>query len=52
MHVEVSINPETRAEFFDEVFLKFPELESSIIDDFKRYKATGELPHYFGRDVG
>ncbi|HHJ4352028.1 TPA: type II toxin-antitoxin system YafO family toxin [Citrobacter freundii] len=51
MHLEASINPATKAEFFDEVFLKFPELEASIIDDFLRYKATGDLPQYFGRDV-
>ncbi len=40
MHLEVSINPETRAEFFDEVFLKFPELESSIIDDFNEIQSN------------
>lgn len=26
MHLEVSINPETRAEFFDEVFLGIREI--------------------------
>lgn len=50
-HVDASINPSTRDDFFADAFLRFPELEASIILDFKRYKATGELPNYFGRDV-
>ncbi|TPD93606.1 hypothetical protein FJP68_14555 [Pantoea vagans] len=50
-HIEVSINPNTKENFFSEVFLRFPELETSILQDFQRYKATGELPNYFGRDV-
>lgn len=50
-HIEVSINPATKESFFKEAFLRFPQLEASILQDFKRYKGTGELPHYFGRDV-
>ncbi|WP_426817682.1 type II toxin-antitoxin system YafO family toxin [Winslowiella sp. 2C04] len=50
-HIEVSINSHTKEEFFNEAFFRFPELEASILQDFQRYKATGELPHYFGRDV-
>ncbi|AUU88772.1 hypothetical protein C2U55_06615 [Enterobacteriaceae bacterium ENNIH3] len=51
MPIEASINPATKAEFFDKVFIDYPKLEASIIDDFIRYKATGQLPRYFGRDV-
>lgn len=50
-HIEVSINDYTKESFFSEAFLRFPELESSILQDFQRYKATSELPSYFGRDV-
>lgn len=51
MDFEISINSATRKEFFDDVFLRHPTLEASIADDFYRYKATGELPSYFGTDV-
>lgn len=49
--IEVYINEYTRKDFFDEIFLKYPELEIQLINDFKRYKSTGELPIYFGRDA-
>jgi len=51
VHIEASINEKTKENFFDGVFIQFPELEASIISDFQRYKSTGKLPHYFGRDV-
>lgn len=49
--MDVTINPATRDAFFKDFFIRFPELEQAIIDDFTRYKETGELPSYFGRDV-
>ncbi|EQC00044.1 MULTISPECIES: type II toxin-antitoxin system YafO family toxin [Photorhabdus] len=49
--VDVSINEYTRKDFFDDVFLKHPDLEQAILQDFKHYKETGEVPDYFGRDV-
>lgn len=51
MHITASINPQTKAEYFDPVFLKFPSLEQSILNDFIRYKSAGKLPSYFGTDV-
>lgn len=51
MHIHASINDYTRKDFFEEVFTKFPTLERTILDDFIRYKSTGELPNYFGTDV-
>ncbi|EPZ1175224.1 type II toxin-antitoxin system YafO family toxin [Klebsiella oxytoca] len=51
MHIHASINDYTRKDFFEEVFTKFPALERTILDDFIRYKSTGELPNYFGTDV-
>lgn len=51
MEIEISINKDTRKGFIDEIFLKHPKLEQLIIDDFYRYKTSGKLPSYFGRDV-
>lgn len=51
MHIDASINQQTKSVFFDDVFTKFPSLEATILEDFIRYKATGDLPHYFGTDV-
>lgn len=51
MVIEASINEHTKAEYFDVTFLKFPDLEKSILDDFIRYKSTGDVPSYFGCDV-
>ncbi|MFS7253450.1 type II toxin-antitoxin system YafO family toxin [Rahnella rivi] len=51
MAIEVSINQHTKADFFDNTFAKFPDLEKSILDDFIRYKSKDELPSYFGCDV-
>lgn len=50
MPVDVSINPVAKDEFGD-FFVRFPTLEQAIIDDFSRYKDTGAVPNYFGRDV-
>lgn len=51
MGINVSINPLTKAKYFDEVLIKYPSLESNIIKDFTRYKELDELPDYFGCDV-
>lgn len=51
MHLSVTYNPKTYDRFFAPVFTKFPSLEQSLLDDFVIYKATGKLPHYFGRDT-
>ncbi|EQC00760.1 type II toxin-antitoxin system YafO family toxin [Photorhabdus temperata] len=51
MSLNVSINPKTKKELFDEVIAKFPDLEKKIINDFRTYKETGVVPDYFGRDV-
>lgn len=51
MELEISINSTTRKDFFEDVFLRHPDLEAAIVDDFHRYKSTGELPSYFGTDV-
>ncbi|WP_265497310.1 type II toxin-antitoxin system YafO family toxin [Providencia rustigianii] len=51
MAIEISINEDTRKDFIDDIFLRHPELEKSIMQDFYRYKVTGDLPSYFGTDV-
>lgn len=51
MQITVTYNPHTYERFFAPVFVSFPQLEQSLIDDFILYKATGQLPHYFGRDT-
>ncbi|WP_145517806.1 type II toxin-antitoxin system YafO family toxin [Yersinia mollaretii] len=49
--IEVSINPQTKKEYFDDVFGKRPGLESALLRDFVIYKTTSKVPEYFGRDV-
>lgn len=52
MHVTVEYNASSYSYFFAPVFVHFPSLEQSLLDDFRAYKATGKLPDYFGRDTG
>ncbi len=51
MHVTVTYNVKSYAHFFKPIFVEFPHLEKSLLDDFTAYKATGQLPSYFGRDT-
>lgn len=52
MGIEVSIHPSTRVELFDDVLRDYPEIESCLLADFKRYIETqGDvIPNYFGCD--
>jgi mRNA interferase YafO len=52
LHVTVEYNASSYAYFFAPVFVEFPSLKQSLLDDFAAYKATGKLPEYFGRDTG
>ncbi|MCW0344983.1 hypothetical protein NB703_003076 [Pantoea ananatis] len=51
MHVTATYNQNSYDFFFKPIFLQFPDLEQSLLDDFKIYKATKKLPNYFGRDT-
>ncbi|HFR4133256.1 type II toxin-antitoxin system YafO family toxin [Raoultella ornithinolytica] len=51
MHVTVECNPQSYEYYLSPVFVRFPSLEASLLEDFRMYKATGVLPHYFGRDT-
>lgn len=51
MHVTVEYHPKSYGYYLSPVFVTFPALEKSLIADFEIYKATGNLPHYFGRDT-
>jgi len=51
MHVTVTYNVKSYDFFFKPIFVEFPDLKQSLLDDFQAYKATNELPHYFGRDT-
>ena len=51
MKINVSYNPETYDYYCAPVFLQFPSLEQDLLNDFARYKETGVLAHYFGRDT-
>ena len=51
MHVTVTYNVKSYDFFFKPIFLEFPHLKQSLLDDFSAYKATNQLPHYFGRDT-
>jgi len=51
LQVSVEYNVQTYEKFFQPVFLRFPALEQTLLDDFKLYKETQTLPHYFGRDT-
>ena len=46
MDIEVKINETTRKAFFEEFFIKYPAFEKSLVDDFYRYKAVGDLPGF------
>lgn len=51
MALIVEINPDTRAEFLDPTFNKFPGLEQQLIDEFiycKEHNATTDI---FGNDA-
>lgn len=51
MHITVEYNPQSYEYYLSPVFVRFPQLEESLLEDFRNYKATGTLPHYFGRDT-
>lgn len=51
MHVSVEYNQKSFGFFFSPVFVDFPDLQQTLQDDFARYKDTGALPDYFGRDT-
>lgn len=51
MHVTVTYNVKSYDFFFKPIFVEFPHLKQSLLDDFSAYKATNQLPHYFGRDT-
>lgn len=51
MHVTVTYNVNSYDFFFRPIFVEFPHLKQSLLDDFLAYKATNQLPHYFGRDT-
>jgi hypothetical protein len=46
MHVTVTYNVKSYDFFFKPIFLEFPHLKQSLLDDFSAYKATNQLPHY------
>lgn len=51
MHVTVGYNSQSYDYYLSPVFVDFPSLKQSLLDDFRTYKATGQLPDYFGRDT-
>jgi len=51
LHITATYNAHTYDRYFAPVFARFPTLEQSLLEDFITYKATGKLPHYFGRDT-
>lgn len=51
MHVTVEYNPQSYEYYLSPVFVTFPELEKTLLEDFRAYKASGVLPSYFGRDT-
>ncbi|EPA1860200.1 type II toxin-antitoxin system YafO family toxin [Klebsiella michiganensis] len=51
MHVTVEYNSQSYEYYLSPVFLRFPALEKTLLEDFRAYKATGVLPYYFGRDT-
>ncbi len=51
MHITVEYNQDSYGYYLSPVFVSFPLLEASLLEDFKNYKETGTLPHYFGRDT-
>ncbi|RPH30468.1 hypothetical protein EHN07_02205 [Buttiauxella warmboldiae] len=51
MHITVDYNRDSYGYYLSPVFVQFPSLEKTLLEDFKLYKATGKLPDYFGRDT-
>lgn len=51
MHVTVTYNVKSYDFFFKPIFVEFPHLKQSLLDDFAAYKETKLLPQYFGRDT-
>lgn len=51
MHVTVEYNPQSFEYYVSPVFVDFPSLKQSLLDDFLIYKSSGKLPDYFGRDT-
>lgn len=51
MTVSVEFHQDTYDYFFAVTFSSFPGLKESLVADFQKYKNTGMLPHYFGRDT-
>lgn len=49
--IEVTINEQTRNQFFGDLFQKHLDLEAKLLKDFKKYKSGEGIPSYFGRDV-
>lgn len=51
MRVTVTYNVKSYDFFFKPIFVEFPDLKQSLLDDFALYKSSGQLPEYFGRDT-
>ncbi|EDT3652781.1 hypothetical protein ZU64_002388 [Salmonella enterica subsp. diarizonae] len=51
MQITVEYNQDSYDYFFSPVFVEFPDLKQTLVDDFIIYKSTGALPDYFGRDT-
>lgn len=51
MQLTVEYNKDSYEYFFSPVFVEFPDLKQTLVDDFIIYKSTGSLPNYFGRDT-
>lgn len=51
MKAVVCIHPETFKTMFADAGKDFPGLLNNLVMDFRRYKESGDLPDYFGRDV-
>lgn len=51
MYVTVEYNPQSFEYYISPVFVDFPSLRQSLLDDFLIYKSSGKLPDYFGRDT-
>ncbi|HEY0209503.1 type II toxin-antitoxin system YafO family toxin [Acerihabitans sp.] len=51
MHITVEYNVDSYEYYLSPVFLQFPGLDKTLLEDFRNYKATGKLPDYFGRDT-
>jgi mRNA interferase YafO len=51
LRVTVDYNTDSFEYYLSPVFVEFPSLRQSLLEDFIQYKETGKLPHYFGRDT-